>query len=318
MTAGRVVAVTGATGFLGVHLVAALAREGAVIRILARHGEHELWRGIDLDITPGRLDDGEALVRLIAGADAVVHVAGLIKARDRAAFMRTNCDGTCAIAEAARCHAPNSRFIAISSLAAREPQVSDYAASKRAGEDAARSIYRDAPDRLVILRPPAIYGPWDRETLAIFKAASQPVIPVFGRGRTALMHVTDAAAAVARLAMGAGTAGLYALADDNPAGYRMIDLLEEAARAVGNPNPRFIRLPGVLLVAAGKLAAGWGRLAGHTPIFTAGKAREMLHADWSVSSVEILPPEIYRSKLGISEGFRETVDWYNSAGWLRR
>lgn len=317
MTDGRVVAVTGATGFLGAHLVAALAREGALIRVLARRShEHALWRGASLEIVPGDIEDSGALERLVAGADAVVHVAGLIKAHNRAAFLRANRDGTRAVAEAARHHVRGARFIAISSLAAREPQLSDYAASKHAGEEAARSVYGDARDRLVIVRPPAIYGPWDRATLAFFKAASRAVIPVFGTGRAATVHVADAAAAVARLAMGAGEAGLYALADANPAGYRIGDLLGEAARAVGNGNPRFLRLPDGFLLALGGASAWWGRVRGRTPFFTAGKAREMLHTDWSIAPGELLPPLVYRSEIGISDGFRETAAWYRSAKWL--
>jgi 2-alkyl-3-oxoalkanoate reductase len=316
MTGERVVSVTGAMGFLGLHLVVALAREEARIRILARRDPvHELWRGISLEVVPGSLEDAPARERLAGGADAIVHAAGLIKARDLAAFLRINRDGTRAIAETTRRYAPAARFIAISSLAAREPQLSDYAASKRAGEEVARAVYGDAPDRLVIVRLPAIYGAWDRETLAIFKAASRAVVPVFGSGRTAIMHVADAAAAIARLAMGAGAAGLYTLTDTHPAGYRMTELLGEAARAMGG-NPHFVRVPDWVLVAAGKTSTWWGRFRGDVPIFTTGKAREMLHSDWSVAPGEALPPAIYQSKIGISEGFRRTAAWYKAAKWL--
>lgn len=318
MTSAHVVAVTGATGFLGGHLIAALAGEGVRIRILARRGgRHDAWRDIDLDIIPGSLEDAGARERLVTGADAVVHAAGLIKARDRAAFLQTNRDGTRAVAETTRRCAPGARFITISSLAAREPQLSDYAFSKHAGEDAAQIAYADAPGRLVIVRPPAIYGPGDRETLAIFKAASQPVIPVFGSGRSAILHVTDAAAAIARLAVNAGAAGHYALADTNPDGYGIQDILSEAARAAGNDHPRFIRVPDRILLAAAKATTAWGVVRRRTPIFTVGKVREMVHTDWAVTPAELLPEEIYRSKIGISDGFRETVAWYRSAGWLR-
>ncbi|HLZ03972.1 MAG TPA: SDR family NAD(P)-dependent oxidoreductase [Bradyrhizobium sp.] len=317
MSGGRVVAVTGATGFLGRHLVRALAREGAHVRILARRdAEHELWNGIALDVVPGSLEDVHTLERLAAGADAIVHAAGLVKARDRAAFLRTNGDGTRAMAAAARRRAPGARFIAISSLAAREPQLSDYAASKRAGEQAAREAFGDAPDRLVIVRPPAIYGPWDRETLAIFKAASQAIVPVFGSGRAAIVHVADAADAIARLAMGIGDARLYALADTNPDGYTISQLLSEASRAIGS-RPRFMRIPAGVLLTAGTASGWWGRIRGQTPIFTAGKAREMLHPDWSVAPGEMLPQAIHQPKISIAEGFRETAAWYKAAGWLR-
>ncbi len=79
------------------------------------------------------------------------------------------------------------------------------------------------------MRPPAIYGPWDRETLTIFKAASHAIAPVFGNGRIAIIHVDDAAAAIGSLAIGAKDSGDYALADINPAGYSTAELLREAA-----------------------------------------------------------------------------------------
>jgi nucleoside-diphosphate-sugar epimerase len=312
----RVVAVTGATGFLGLHLVAALARQGAHVRILTRRDPvHDLWRDLALDVVPGGLESASALEHLVIGADTVVHGAGLIKAQNRAQFMRTNRDGTRAIAEATGRYAPNARFVAISSLAAREPQLSDYAASKRAGEDAARAAFAGMPQNLVIVRPPAIYGPWDRETLAIFKAAAQPVVPLFGNGRAAIVHVAAAAAALARLAMGEGEAGLYALSDSRPEGYTMRELLGAAAQAMGT-HPRFLSLPDGVLTTAGRASEWWGRLTGIAPIFTTGKAREMLHADWSVSAAERLPAAFYQENIGILPGFHETVEWYRKAKWL--
>ncbi|MGH8150030.1 MAG: NAD-dependent epimerase/dehydratase family protein [Steroidobacteraceae bacterium] len=316
MSDGRVIAVTGATGFLGRHLVEALAREGRPVRVLARRdGAPESWRALPLEVVRGSLEEARSLERLTRGAEAVVHVAGLTKARDPADFLRVNRDGVRAVAEAAREYAPTARIVAISSLAAREPQLSYYAASKRAGEEAARGVYRAQPDRLVIVRPPVIYGPWDTATLAIFEAASHALVPIFGSGRVAIVHVSDAAAAIARLATGAGEAGLYALADDNPAGYSVRDLLGEAARAVGC-SPRYVRIPAGAVLVAGRASGWWGRLRGRAPHFSAGKAREMLHPDWSVSASELLPFAIYRSRIGISEGFRTTAAWYKEAQWL--
>lgn len=316
MSGDGVICVSGATGFLGLHIVAALAREGRRIRILARRDPaHELWRGIPLDVVPGRLEDPRSLERLTVGAETVIHVAGLIKARNPSEFLRVNCEGTRAVARAALTYAPESRFVAISSIAAREPRLSPYAASKRAGEEAARDVYRGRPGQLVIVRPPVIYGPWDRATLAIFKAAQHALVPIIGSGRTAIVHVTDAAAAIVRLAVGAGGTGLYALADDNPAGYSARELMGEAARAVGR-TPHFARIPDGAVVLAGRASAWWGRIRGLAPLFTVGKAREMLHRDWSVSPGELLPSAIYQSRIGISEGFRATAAWYQAAKWL--
>ena len=311
------VAVTGATGFLGLHLVAALAKAGAHIRVLARRDPaHEFWRGISFETIQGSLEDEAALTRLTEGADAVIHAAGLIKALDRATFLRTNRDGAHALAAAVRRHAPMARCIVISSLAAREPQLSSYAFSKRAGEDAARRVYADAPERLVIIRPPAIYGPWDRESLAIFKAAKSPVVPLFSQGRVATIHAADAADAIARMALGAGEAGLYALADEQPEGYEMRTLLTEAAHALGQHHPRFVPMPAPLVRFLGRASGLWGRLRGQAPVFTAEKAREILHPDWSVSAAEALPASIHQPRIGLTEGFRQTATWYREKGWL--
>jgi len=316
MTGKTVVAVTGATGFLGVHLVAALAAAGAGVRILARRDpSHELWRDIRPEVVHGSLEDRAALERLVTGADAIVHVAGLIKALTPAAFLAVNRDGAAAAAEAARRLAPDARFVAVSSLAAREPGLSAYAASKRAGEAAVRAAYADAADRLVIIRPPAIYGPGDRESLAFFRAAARPLAPLYGTGRTAVVHVADAAAAISRVALGAGDAGCWTLADPMPAGYFMTELLGEAARAVGS-RPRLVRLPDVLLLAAGIASDVVSRLRGRPSLFTLGMARQLLHPDWSVGPDELLPPGVYRSEIGLAEGFRTTAAWYKAAGWL--
>lgn len=316
-----IVAITGATGFLGLHLVAALARAGIQSRILARRPPaHEFWRGLSFDVVNGSLEDRDALDRLVSGADVVIHAAGLIKARDRAAFFRTNADGSRLLAERVRARAPGARLIAVSSLAAREPDLSDYAASKRAGEDAARAVYADAPRRLTVVRPPMIYGPWDRETLTVFKTAARPLVPLVGSGRLAAIHVSDAAAALGALVFdraGRAAGGTYALADTRPAGYTMAEMLCEAARATGRTTPpHFLKIPDALLLTAGWLSSHWGTLRGSTPIFTAGKAREICHPDWTVSPGELLPANLHRSTIGLAEGFRQTVRWYREAGWL--
>jgi nucleoside-diphosphate-sugar epimerase len=178
-----------------------------------------------------------------------------------------------------------------------------------------RSVYAEMPEKLVIVRPPAIYGPWDRETLAIFKAAARPVVPLFGEGRAAIVHVVTAAAVLARLATGDGEAGLYALADPRPEGYTMRELLGAAAQALGT-YPRFFSLPDDVLMTAGWVSELWGALTGIAPIFTRGKAREMLQADRSVSGGERLPSALYQDNIGILPGFHETVEWYRRAKWL--
>lgn len=304
-----VVAVTGATGFLGRHLVHALGQDGWTPRVLVRRDPvHPLWRDIEVDVVAGDLGTPGALDRLCGGAEVVVHVAGLIKSATLEGFNAVNRDGARAAAHAAK--AVGARFILVSSLAAREPGLSNYAASKRAGEDAVREIYPEA----MIVRPPAIYGPGDTETLALFDlAARSPILPVLSpKSRVALIHVQDAAAKLADYCKNP-IPGLVELSDVRRDGYTWTEIMSAAGAAMG-ANPRLVRLPDGALAFAGTLADAWS-WASKTPFaFGAGKVRELLHADWSLSSAPM--SEGVPSVFGLIDGFAHTVDWYRTEGWL--
>ena len=307
-------AVTGATGFLGAQLVRALAERGYAVRVLARREPSPPgWGDADPEIVTGDLSDEAGLRRLLTGAEVIVQAAGAIKARDLAAFMAVNRDGVTRVAELALEVAPSARFLLVSSLAAREPGLSDYAASKRAGEAAATALW--PLDRLTIVRPPAIYGPGDRETLTVFQAASwAPILPVpSAKGRLALIHVADAAAQTAALA--SGPAGLYALADARPEGYSWREIFRAAADACGR-RPLLADAPPWLLPGLARAAAFVARMSGGAPILTEGKLRELLHPDWSVSRAE-LAPDSAPPRFGLKDGFADTVDWYFRNGCIR-
>ncbi|MCK5909104.1 MAG: NAD-dependent epimerase/dehydratase family protein [Caulobacter sp.] len=304
-----VVAVTGATGFLGRHLVRALAQDGWTPRVLIRRDPiHPVWRDFNVEVVAGDLRTPGALARLSEGAEVVVHVAGLIKARSLDAFNAVNRDGALAAAQAAR--EARARFLLVSSLAAREPTLSNYAASKRAGEDA---VLADSPDALIV-RPPAIYGPGDTETLEVFKlAASSPVLPVLSpASRVAMIHVHDAASQLAAYCKNP-VSGLVELSDVRRDGYTWAEIMSTAASVMGR-KPSLVRLPRAGVMAAGALADAWS-FASQTPaVFGLGKARELLHADWTPSSAPMA--EGVPSVFGLFDGFAHTVDWYRKQGWL--
>ncbi|WP_080920756.1 SDR family NAD(P)-dependent oxidoreductase [Manganibacter manganicus] len=303
-------AVTGATGFLGRHLVAALLAAGWHVRALSRSGALPFG---DADIVAGDLEDEQALGRLVEGADVVIHAAGIVKAADAAAFARVNVQGAARLVRLVTTRAPGAHFILISSLAAREPGLSPYAASKRAAEDEAAVAI--APERLMIVRPPALYGAHDRETLALFKAARLPVTPLLADGneRIALMHAGDAAAQIVALAA-ARMPGRFCLADTQPAGYTLRTILSEAGHAQGR-HPHFIRLPAAALKAAGQGASLAARLSGRAIMLSPGKVREILHADWSVDP-DTMPRDLQVAPRDLVDGFAQTVAWYREAGWL--
>jgi uncharacterized protein YbjT (DUF2867 family) len=178
-------AVTGATGFVGRALLEEAAKQGVEVRALARR-EQPPAKGVEW--VPGDLHDRKALMKLVRNAEAVIHVAGVINAPDPTGFHLGNVEGTLALIEAAVASGV-PRFVFVSSLAAREPQLSKYGHSKLHAEKLVAASGLD----WTIVRPPAIYGPRDREILELFKLARRGVVPMPPPGRASLVHVADLA-----------------------------------------------------------------------------------------------------------------------------
>ena len=306
----QVAALAGASGFLGRRLANAMRAGGWRVRALVRKPADAATLAQEgFETVLGDLNDSAALARLTADAEVTVNCAGLIKARDRDAFLAVNRDGAARLASAAP-----GRVVLISSLAAREPRLSDYAASKRAGEEASRIA---AGDRLAIVRPPVIYGPGDRETLALFRLAERsPIAPLPARpgARLALAHVDDVAAAIVDIAERLALAGVYAVGGARPAGYTWREIIESAWRVMGR-TVWLAPTPGWAVALAGALSEAAGSLARSPPLFTRGKAREMLHSDWSLSLDEIAPGAP-TALFSLDDGFADAVAWYRGVGWL--
>ncbi len=303
-------AVTGATGFLGRRIVGVLRGRGFDVRVLARGPTGDAWAGTAVEIVRGDLADREALARLCAGAEVVAHAAGLVKARSRQEFFEVNVEGTRRVCAAADPAAP---VVLVSSLSAREPHLSDYAASKRAAEDVARG---ELGPRLAILRPPAIYGPGDKATRDLFRAAAiSPVLPIpdAPRARLALVHVDDAAAAVADLAQTPPRAGPFVAGGARPAGYAWREIAQTLCAAAGR-RPAIAPIPAWALLGAGALAQAFARLTGSPSMLTLGKAREILHGDWSVDPAFEAPGD-RGPPVDLLTGFTRTIAAYRADSW---
>ena len=307
----RLVAVTGATGFLGRRLVPALQAGGWRVRVLVRRRPPENFWGVAApEMIVGDIADAQALRTLADGAGRLIHGAGLIQAARREDFARVNIEG----ARLAALAAPPGGMILVSSLAAREPELSTYAASKRAGEIAALVVLGP---RLSTVRPPAIYGPGDRETLALFQlAARSPVLPMPGavQARTTLAHVDDVVATIVHSLTRRVRPPLVTVAGARPEGYSWWEIFTQAARAVGR-RPRLASMPAWSLRAAGAAAGGLAALSGRAAIFNSGKVAEILHADWAISRAE-QGPDPLPARFDLPTGFAHTVAWYRTEGWL--
>jgi nucleoside-diphosphate-sugar epimerase len=300
------VAVTGGTGFVGRTLIDRLAASGLAVRALSRRDK------VPGTVTVrGALDDPGALAELVHEADQVVHLAGLVKSPDRAAFARVNATGTERLALAmAR---GTGRLVLVSSLAARHPHVSAYAASKRASEAAALDVL--GPERVTILRPPAVYGPGDRATLLIFRQLANGVLVAPGpRGaRFSMIHVADLIELIAAHLAGRLTLPPVLEPDDGRAGgYGWGDLAAVAARTTGR-RVRTLRVPVRLLELPARAADGLARRFALDLPLSRDKLGELGHGQWIAGGPALpeAPPRIT-----FETGFGDTLDWYRRAGWL--
>ena len=323
---------TGGTGFVGSHLAAALVKQGDAVFCLARRPEQAAFiASLGALLSPGSLDDPDSLKAAVRGMDRVYHLAGLTAAGSEREFLDVNEGGTGRLVDAVRAAAPRlERFVHVSSLAAVGPTgrgersdegtpcrpVTAYGRSKLAGE---RVVRQAAGLPWTIVRPPAVYGPRDREFLRLFRLARWGFAPVFGLGHQelSLVYVTDLVEGIARAGGEPVALGqTYHLA--HPEVVRSRDLAREIGRAArGGRLPLIVPVPGALAApivhAIGRAAAA----AGRRTVVSDDKMAEFLAPAWG-TSVEKAARELgWRPPHDLVRGVAETAAWYRAEGLLR-
>ena len=315
--AQQLVVITGATGFIGRTIAAAARRDGWPVRGLVRQPDAALAaEGIDL--VTGALEDEASLRRLVAGAGFVIHCAGAIKARTAEAFHTVNAAGTERLLAAMAQVAQPSRLILMSSLAAREPSLSAYAASKRAGETIALADADTTARDLCIVRPPAVYGPGDLTTLGLFRTLGSRLALLPGRSdaRFSLIFVEDLAELASALLRKPSWGGQIIEPDDGQVGgYRWADLVAVAGRHLRR-SVRPCYLPAGLLWGPVKAYEAVTRLAGSVPTVSTDKLRELFHRDWVCRQMPPAACTCWQPRVQFSEGFARTWSWYTRSGWI--
>lgn len=305
MVATVKMAVTGGTGFVGSRLVDAAIAAGHFVKALTRRPQKPRP---SLDWVTGSLSDRMAIEQLVGDADSIIHVAGVINALDTAGFEAGNVAGTLATLAAATAGGVR-RFVYISSLAARAPELSLYGASKAKAE---RLVERSGLD-WVIVRPPAVYGPGDRETLELFRMAKRGVVLLPPKGRLSLIHVDDLARLLLALAEPNTMSGQIVEPDDGRAGgWSHKELAQALGTALGRRGIS-VSVPAGLL----KLGARADRLLrGDKAKLTPDRATYFSHPDWIVDPALAAPRTLWHPQIATQNGLAATASWYREQGWL--
>ena len=316
--------VTGATGFVGSHLIEALRRRGDDVTALARSATKAAALGpLGVRVVPGDLHDRAALQRAVEGQDVVYHVAGAIAARNEADFLAANHDGTLHVTEAAA-RAAVGRLVFVSSMAAAGPTdrgrplrgdepprpVTAYGRSKLAAETAVRA----SPLPWTIIRPPMVYGPRDQEVLKVFRLARLGLAPVLGDGTQELsaVHVADLANALA-LAATAPVGKTYVAC--HPEVFTSAEFARVVARTMER-SVTTVRVPRVLGRALLSVTEASARLTGQITILTADKANEFFQAAWTGNPTPLISDTGWKPAYDLEAGLADTYRWYRKAGWL--
>lgn len=310
----QTVALTGATGFLGRHLLDVLLTDGYKVRALTRKNQ-ELRTNVEW--IRGDLSDPAAMTALTKNTDIVVHAAGLIKAKSRTEFFRINRDGTERLLKSARDNGIK-RFLFLSSIAAREPHLSHYAASKAAAEGLL--LDREWPFETLVMRPPGIYGPGDMEILKILKATKYGFLPAPGnmKNRFSMIHAVDLARSISLLikSKSFGAKNLIEIDDGKENGYTIPEVAICIADATGDKIAKCISIPRWILQSFGGINLLISKALSTTPMLTPAKANELSHADWTVSSERKISINGWKIKHDLTSGLKNTIEWYRQNKFL--
>lgn len=320
--------VTGASGFIGGHLVAALSAQGAEVHCLVRPTSRlDRLRPYSPKIIAGDLGDPTTLRSAVAGVDCIFHLAGRVKALDPQEFHQANYRGTLHLLQAVRAAGPPyPRVVLVSSLAACGPSrpgapraeddppapCSPYGLSKLRAELAALA-FPEIP--WTVVRPPVVYGPADTETLAFFRTVARGLLPRLSPAtELSLVYVTDLVEGLLRAARAPQAVHRhYFLAD--PQVYRVAEVLTAVARVLGvRPVP--VPVPYPLGWLAGLGSELWARLRRQPTAFDRAKVREMHQPAWTCQTERAAAELDFRAQVPLVEGLRQAAEWYRAHGWL--
>jgi nucleoside-diphosphate-sugar epimerase len=322
--------VTGATGFIGSHLVEALLQRGDQVRCLVRKTSDLKWlRDLPIEATQGDCNDKHSLAEAVKGVDQVFHLAGVTKAVQEKTYFEVNALGTENLIHACLQHNPHlQKFIYLSSQAAAGPcqngdkkkesdrcePVSLYGQSKRMGEDFALAHAHELP--LLILRPSAVYGPRDRDIYTFFKLLSKKIKPCLSgeEQHISLCYVRDIVQAILLASETKESHGeIFFLSDGQS--YRWEEVGDIFAEAMGI-TPICIRVPEWMILGIASISEYFSKISGKPALLNKGKVEEMVQKNWVCDITKAKEVLGFEPTVPLMEGARLTFEWYKKENWL--
>ncbi len=325
----RRVLVTGGTGFIGSHFVAALTDQGVKPRVLVRStSDITPLTALGVECIVGGLDDPDTLMRAVSGVETVVHLAAVTRARSEKEYFYVNADGTKNLVNVLRtAQSRPRRLVYVSSLAAGGPSIdgipvdvqdvprpiTSYGRSKLAGEEACLALAHEM--EMLILRPPAVYGPGDRDLFRCFQMATRGILPVpTGPARwLQFIHVHDLINALLCAVTAEQASGVYHVAEAQP--YAWGQITDWLAQAVGR-RVRAVHVPPWGIRAAAAVSEFGAAMIGRATIFNREKAEELLAPGWLCKTEAVTRDLGFEVRIPLPQGLVGTASWYREHGWL--
>jgi nucleoside-diphosphate-sugar epimerase len=323
--------VTGATGFIGSHLAELLLQRGNTVRCLVRRSSDLQWvKKQEVELVFGDLFDEAALEQAVDGVEYIYHSAGVTKSKTPEGYLLGNRTGTRNLLAAAARHATGlKRFVQISSQTATGPSpsstpisedapahpITTYGRSKWEAEQECHAMTSRLP--ITIVRPPAVYGPRDRDVFEFFQTMAKGLQPMVGfhEKYVSLIHVADLVRGFVMAGESPVSAGrTYFITSAETYGWKEIG---DITREVMGTRAIRVRIPeaGVYVIAA--FAELFALFSSKPALINFEKARDMVQDYWTCSGARAKADFGFEPQLGLREGIGGTVEWYRNKGWMK-
>lgn len=303
----RLVAVTGATGFIGKALCQRLVDGGDTVRALIRDPKKASQLPPGITSYRGDITDRSSLAGLVNGADAVVHCAGNVRGATQAQFDTVNVDGVRHLIDTLKSMQTAPKLLCLSSMAAREPALSFYATSKLRGE---QLLVAEAQSlEWAVLRPPAVYGPGDKELLPLFKLMLRgyALVPGSRQARFSMIYIDDLTHAISTwIDSQQAMTGIFSLEDGTEGGYDWPTVAETLSQLSGRPV-RVLQIPSPMLDCIAWINRTAARVLGYAPMLTPEKLRELRHEDWVCNSQALHAALGWKARTTLQSGLQSTL-----------